>query len=107
MSWEDLCRERLYAPLGMAHTSSLFADYMAAPNRAIPHVKEGDAWVVTPMQRNPDAQSPAGGASSTVRDLAQWVRLQLAQGRVRGAGADPSRGAGSDAAPAVVQPCGG
>jgi CubicO group peptidase (beta-lactamase class C family) len=84
MSWEDLSRERLYAPLGMAHASSRFADYMGQPNRAIPHVKEGDAWVVTPMQRDPDAQSPAGGASSTVRDLAQWARLQLAQGAFEG-----------------------
>ena len=84
MSWEDLSRERLYAPLGMERASSRLADYMGQPNRAIPHVKEGDAWVVTPMQRDPDAQSPAGGASSTVRDLAQWARLQLAQGAFEG-----------------------
>ena len=83
-SWEDLSEERLYAPLGMTRTSSRFADYMAEPNRAIPHVKEGDAWVATPTQRNPDAQSPAGGASSTARDLAQWVRLQLGQGSFNG-----------------------
>ncbi len=84
MSWEDLCAERLYIPLGMTHTSSRFGDYMAESNRAIPHVKDGDAWVVTPMQRDPDAQSPAGGVSSTARELAQWVRLQLGQGRFEG-----------------------
>jgi CubicO group peptidase (beta-lactamase class C family) len=83
-SWEDLSQERLYQPLGMRQTSSRFADYMAEPNRAIPHVKDGDAWVVTPMQRDPDAQSPAGGVSSTARDLAQWVRLQLGQGSFEG-----------------------
>src|SRR5215207_5800488 len=84
MSWEDLCEERLYDPLGMTHTSSRFADYMAEPNRAIPHIKEGDTWVVTPMQRDPDAQAPAGGVSSTARELAQWVRLQLGQGSFEG-----------------------
>jgi CubicO group peptidase (beta-lactamase class C family) len=83
-SWEDLSEERLYAPLGMTQTSSRFADYMAEPNRAIPHVKAGDAWVVTPSQRDPDAQAPAGGASSTAHDLAQWVRLQLGQGSFDG-----------------------
>jgi CubicO group peptidase (beta-lactamase class C family) len=31
--------------------------------------------------RDPDAQSPAGGVSSTVRDLAQWLRLQLGNGK--------------------------
>ena len=84
-SWEDLSTARLYAPLGMVHTSSRFADYMAATNRAIPHVKDGAGWKVTPMQRDPDAQSPAGGVSSTARDLVPWVRLQLGQGVVGGA----------------------
>jgi CubicO group peptidase (beta-lactamase class C family) len=83
-SWEDLSAERLYQPLGMTHTSSRFADYMAEPNRAIPHVKDRDTWVVTPMQRDPDAQSPAGGVSSTAGELAQWMRLQLGQGRFEG-----------------------
>jgi CubicO group peptidase (beta-lactamase class C family) len=84
MTWEDLSQERLYDPLGMTHTSSRFADYMAESNRAIPHVKDGDTWVVTPMQRDPDAQSPAGGVSSNARELAQWMRLQLGQGRFEG-----------------------
>lgn len=83
-SWEDLSRDKLYAPLGMTQTSSRFADYMAEANRAIPHVKDGDDWKVTPDQRDPDAQSPAGGVSSTARDLAQWVRLQLGQGAFNG-----------------------
>lgn len=84
MTWEDLSAERLYAPLGMTHTSSRFADYMAEPNRAVPHVKEGDDWIVTPTQREPDAQSPAGGVSSTANDIARWMRLQLAQGAFDG-----------------------
>jgi CubicO group peptidase (beta-lactamase class C family) len=89
-SWEDLSAERLYTPLGMTHTSSRFADYMAEPNRAVPHVKDGDAWVVTPEQRDPDAQSPAGGVSSNARELAQWMRLQLGQGSFEGQQLIPS-----------------
>ena len=89
-SWEDLSEERLYRPLGMAHTSSRFADYMAEANRAVPHVKDGDTWVVTPMQREPDAQSPAGGVSSNARELAQWMRLQLGQGSFEGQQLIPS-----------------
>ena len=34
--------------------------------------------------RDADAQAPAGGASSTVRDMTQWLRLQLANGRLDG-----------------------
>ena len=83
-TWEDLSTERLYAPLGMSQTSSRFADYLAQSNRAVPHVQDGEQWVVAPMLRDPDAQSPAGGVSSTVLDVAQWLRLQLGQGEYEG-----------------------
>ncbi|HEY7060318.1 MAG TPA: serine hydrolase [Chloroflexota bacterium] len=82
-SWEDLSAERLYLPLGMTATSSRFADFAAAPNRALLHVLV-DGRYVPKYVRQPDAQSPAGGVSSTVRDLAQWMRLQLGGGRVDG-----------------------
>lgn len=79
-TWEDLSEERLYRPLGMTSTSSRHADFLAQKNRAAGHVKEGDRWVHK-FQRNADAQSPAGGVSSSVNDLAKWMRLQLAGGR--------------------------
>lgn len=84
MSWEDLSAQRVYEPLGMDHTSSRFADYIAQPNRAVPHMQQDGAWIVTPKQRDPDAQSPAGGVSSTATDMAQWMRLQLGQGTIGG-----------------------
>jgi CubicO group peptidase (beta-lactamase class C family) len=83
MSWEDLAAERLYRLLGMTSTSSRFSDYMAAKDRAKPHVRENGKWVAR-YQRQPDAQSPAGGVSSSVRDLAQWLRLQLSSGKIDG-----------------------
>jgi hypothetical protein len=42
------------------------------------------------MQREPDAQSPAGGVSSNARELAQWMRLQLGQGSFEGQQLIPS-----------------
>jgi len=81
--WEDLAKSRLYDPLGMTATSSRYEDYLAAADRAAGHVKDGDAWVAK-YQRDPSTESPAGGASSSVRDLAQWVRLQLGNGTVDG-----------------------
>lgn len=77
--WETLSEDAVYRPLGMAHTSSRFADYMAAPDRARPHMRVGDAWASI-EQRDPDAQSPAGGASSTVEDMAKWLTMVLAEG---------------------------
>ena len=83
-SWEDLSDERLYQPLGMTSTSSRFADYMAQENRAIPHVIRDGKWQITPLQRDPDPEAPAGGASSNVTDLVNWMRLQLGQGTFEG-----------------------
>jgi CubicO group peptidase (beta-lactamase class C family) len=82
-SWEDLAAERLFRPLGMTSTSARHADFAAAANRAALHVWEQGRWAPT-FTRQPDAQSPAGGVSSTARDLAQWMRLELENGTLDG-----------------------
>jgi CubicO group peptidase (beta-lactamase class C family) len=81
-SWEALSQKMLYGPLGMTHTSSRFADYQNAPDRAAPHVRSHGVWKVG--FRDADAQSPAGGASSTVLDLAKWMTLQMDGGTYGG-----------------------
>lgn len=81
--WATLSDEVLYKPLGMSATSSRFSDYMARANRAVPHVRENDAFVAR-YQREPDAQSPAGGVSSSARDMGRWLAFVLGQGTVEG-----------------------
>ncbi|MEV5316753.1 serine hydrolase [Streptomyces sp. NPDC052687] len=82
-SWEELSAEKLYRPLGMDSTSSSFADYEKARDKAALHVRSGDTWRAVHV-RDADAQSPAGGASSTVRDMTKWMRLQLGGGTFEG-----------------------
>ncbi|MDD1617427.1 MAG: beta-lactamase, partial [Methylococcaceae bacterium NSP1-2] len=81
-SWEDISGS-LYERLGMTHTSSRYDDFIKNPNHAAGHVLINGKWVFK-QQRQPDAQSPAGGASSSVRDMTQWLRLHLAQGKING-----------------------
>ncbi len=83
LAWEDAAAVKLYRPLGMASTSSRYADYAAAANRALLHTRLAGKWAPQ-FTRRPDAQSPAGGASSTARDLAQWLRLLLNKGAYGG-----------------------
>lgn len=83
-TWEELSRTRLYDRIGMASTSSTFADFEASPNHAVGHQEHDGTWVVTDPPRQPDAQSPAGGASSSVNDMAQWMRLVLGDGTFEG-----------------------
>jgi len=82
-SWEDLARDVLYQPLGMRSTSSRFSDYDTAPDRAATHVHVDGSWRPRYV-RDADAQSPAGGVSSTARDMTRWMRLQLGDGTIDG-----------------------
>ncbi|MEU5281495.1 serine hydrolase [Streptomyces asoensis] len=82
-SWEKLSADKVYRPLGMDSSSSSFADYEKADDKADLHVRTGGTWRAAYV-RDPDAQSPAGGASSTVRDMTKWLRLQLGDGKFEG-----------------------
>ena len=83
LTWEDASETRLYRPLGMTSTSSRYSEFINRPDRAAGHVRVNGQWAVKD-QRQPDAQSPAGGASSSVNDMAKWMRLQLADGKFDG-----------------------
>jgi CubicO group peptidase (beta-lactamase class C family) len=83
LEWEDAAEQELYQPLGMTSTSSRHEDFVARQNKALGHVLVDGAWVQK-YQRDPDTESPAGGVSSSVNDLAKWLRLQLANGKFDG-----------------------
>lgn len=81
--WETIAEEQLYAPLGMTSTSSRFSDYENRTNKAALHIMiKGQPF--NRFVREADAEAPAGGVSSSARDLAQWVRLQLDGGKWNG-----------------------
>ena len=83
VAWEDLAAKNLFEPLGMTSTSYRFADYAKAKNRALLHVRVDGKWIAK-NTRQPDAQAPAGGASTTLNDLVPWMRLQLNEGKLDG-----------------------
>lgn len=83
MSWEDAAEAKLYKPLGMSSTSSRYADFLTRTNRATLHTQLDGKWQAL-AKRDPDPQSPAGGVSSNARDLTQWMRLQLGNGKYNG-----------------------
>lgn len=92
--WATLSARSVFQPLGMARTSARFADFAAQDNRAWGHVQIGvtyDSYGAQPARyevqappRQPDAQSPAGGFSASVADMARWMALVLNQGQWQG-----------------------
>src|SRR6266446_5266247 len=83
LEWEEAAKQKLYDPLGMNSTSSHYTDFMARKNKALGHVLVDGKWVQK-FKRDPDPQSPTGGVSSSVNDVAKWMRLQLANGKFDG-----------------------
>ena len=80
MSWDDFVRARLFEPLGMAHTRTAFAEW-ARSDHATGH--RFDKGVVSVQVALDDTNlAPAGSIKSSARDMAQWLRFQLANGAI-------------------------
>lgn len=82
-SWETLAAAKLYTPLGMTETTSSYEEFLKRANRASLHIRVDGSWQAK-IKRHPYAQAPAGGASSSARDMATWMRLQLGDGKLDG-----------------------
>ncbi|MGI8415556.1 MAG: serine hydrolase [Nakamurella sp.] len=78
--WAQLSKQMVFGPLGMTSSSFTMADLMARPNRAAMHHKVNGRWTSN-IWANYDGQAPAGGASSSVRDLSKWLSMLLADGK--------------------------
>jgi CubicO group peptidase (beta-lactamase class C family) len=82
-SWEDLSQDVLYGPLGMTSTTSRFSAYEARPDKAVGHIFIDGAYKPL-FVRDAQAQSPAGGVSSSVNDMTKWLTMMLANGTYNG-----------------------
>lgn len=84
MPWEEFIRTRIFDPLGMTHTRIAFADWNASQH-AVGHRwdRASDRVSVQPMF-DYTRIAPAGQIKSSVRDMSQWLRFQLAGGTIDG-----------------------
>jgi CubicO group peptidase (beta-lactamase class C family) len=81
--WDQLEDQALFGPLGMTSTSARFADYAARPDRALGHIGV-DGRYEPRYERDADAQTPAGGVSSSIDDMTHWLMMMLANGKYEG-----------------------
>ena len=98
--WATLSQQDVYGPLGMTNTSSRFADFQANPDRALGHVQLPDGSYQAKYVRDPDAQTAAGGVSSSINDMATWLAMVMNDGRA----ADGTQIADDEALRAALTP---
>jgi CubicO group peptidase (beta-lactamase class C family) len=82
--WDEVIRERIFAPLGMTTTRISNVGLTSADNVASPHSRgwrlEGE---LRPIQATrDDTWAAAAGIKSNITDMAKWVTVQLARGKI-------------------------
>lgn len=84
MAWNDFVTTRIFQPLGMSHTRIASSEFLAA-DHAIGHDYSRKKDAVTIHKYVDDDNLDAAGAiKSSARDMAQWIRFQLADGSIDG-----------------------
>jgi CubicO group peptidase (beta-lactamase class C family) len=84
MPWEEFVRSRIFQPLGMSGTRVSFADWNSSQHASSHRFdRPGDRAVVQTMTDYGNI-APAGSIKSNARDMAQWLRFQLAGGVIDG-----------------------
>ncbi len=83
-SWADFVQKRILDPLEMKNTDFTTTMALKAPDHASPHRRNSEGEVEAIPWYLIDKPEPAGSIHSSARDLAQWVRFQLADGTLNG-----------------------
>ena len=82
--WEAVTRERIFGPLGMETANCSSTDALQALDHAIPHRKRGENPLGPIEWLNFDSEGPGGTINASAREMAAWMRLQLAGGEFQG-----------------------
>lgn len=87
--WEDYVREHVLVPAGMMQSTSDNDVRFARPDRAYPHARTsgavrglGPLAMLDERDELGRAAAPAGGLAISATDMAKWLALQLAHGKL-------------------------
>jgi CubicO group peptidase (beta-lactamase class C family) len=80
-SWEDFVSARILAKVGMTGSNVRHSAAAAGGNVAVPHAPiDGVVRPITPFDS--DNTNPAGGINASADDIARWLIVQLARGKL-------------------------
>ncbi len=80
LTWANYLKEKIFEPLKMKNTISLYNKYLMAKNISKPHtiINSKISKISFP---NLDNLAPAGGIASSIIDISHWIIAQLDSGR--------------------------
>jgi CubicO group peptidase (beta-lactamase class C family) len=80
-SWEDFVSTRILARVSMTTSNVRHSDAAKGGNVATPHARvDGMVRPIAPFDS--DNTNPAGGINSNAEDMAKWMIVQLAEGKL-------------------------
>lgn len=76
-TWNELIKEDLLNQLGMTTTTTSYWDFLSSPDHATPYklLKNG---TMVPYDIIPDPVGPAGSIYSSISEMANWLKFQIA-----------------------------
>ena len=83
-------RKRIFEPLGMKTAYCSAREALANPDHAVPHNRHTDGKIGPVDRADVDSVRAAGSINASARDMGQWLRFQLADGRIDGKRLVPS-----------------
>ncbi|MBM4187877.1 MAG: serine hydrolase [Gemmatimonadetes bacterium] len=83
MSYDEVVRRRIFEPLGMRNSSTSVKGLPGQSDVSTPHSIGADSVAVIPW-RDIDNIAPAGSINSSIVEMAQYLRLHLGNGTVKG-----------------------
>ncbi|HUR80051.1 MAG TPA: serine hydrolase [Thermoanaerobaculia bacterium] len=84
MSWDDFVRARIFTPLKMTHTVTTDADWAASDHAASYRYDWKTGRMTERTASDTRTIGPGGAIKSSARDMANWIRFQLADGKFDG-----------------------
>jgi len=83
-TWEDYVEAKFLKPLGMKHTNTSIKYLTKEKNFAKPHFVEPGKKAVTINYMNWDNCAPAAGLNSSVKDMCNWLIMNVSEGKFKG-----------------------
>lgn len=80
-TWETIIEDEIFTPLEMTNSQVTYQDFMNSPNHVTGYFGDGKS---PRPHSNSDNIAPAGGISSTPKDISKWLQMMARQGENQG-----------------------